>query len=84
LYIAPHIIRMIKSRRMRRADHVARIGKMRSAYKTSVAKPKRRDHSEDLDVEGNRIDLREMGWKSVDWIHLAKDRNTRGGFLRTW
>jgi hypothetical protein len=26
--------------------------------------------------EGNiRIDLREAGWKSVDWMHLAQDRD---------
>jgi len=26
--------------------------------------------------EGNiRIDLREMGWKDVDWIHVAQDRD---------
>jgi len=30
--------------------------------------------------EGNiRMDLREMGWKNVDWIHLAQDKKTVEG-----
>jgi len=37
---------------------------------------KRRDHSEGRRCEDNiRIDLREVGWEDVDWIHLAQDRN---------
>jgi hypothetical protein len=37
-----------------------------------------RGHSEDLGVDGEnniRMDLREIGWKDVDWIHLAQDRD---------
>jgi hypothetical protein len=38
-----------------------------------------RDHSEDLDVVGRIIcigmDLREVGWEVVDWIHMARDRD---------
>jgi hypothetical protein len=34
LYFSPSIIRMIKSRRMRWAGHVARMGKARNAYST--------------------------------------------------
>jgi hypothetical protein len=33
LYSSPSIIRMIKSRRMRLAGHVARIGEKRNAYR---------------------------------------------------
>jgi hypothetical protein len=39
LYSSPSIIRIIKSRRMRWADHVARIGEMRNAYRLLVGKP---------------------------------------------
>jgi hypothetical protein len=39
LYSSPHVIRMIKSRRMRWAGHAARIGERRSAYRISVGKP---------------------------------------------
>jgi len=36
LYISQSIIRVIKSRRMRGAGHVARMGRMRNAYKFFV------------------------------------------------
>jgi hypothetical protein len=25
--------------------------------------------------DNNRMDLREIGWEDVDWMHLARDRN---------
>jgi hypothetical protein len=40
---------------MRWAGHVACMGGMRNAYRILVGKPKRRGHSEDLDVDGNII-----------------------------
>jgi hypothetical protein len=39
LYSSPNIIRMIKSRRMRWAWHVARMGENRNAYSILVGKP---------------------------------------------
>jgi hypothetical protein len=39
LHYAPRMIRMIKSRRMRWAGHVARMGAKRSAYRILVGKP---------------------------------------------
>jgi hypothetical protein len=42
LYSSANIIRMIKSRRLRWAGHVARMGKRRGAYRALVGKPKRR------------------------------------------
>jgi hypothetical protein len=42
LYTSPSIIRMIKSRRMRWAGHVFRMGEKRNAYKLLVGKE--RDH----------------------------------------
>jgi hypothetical protein len=39
LYSSPNIIRMIKSRRMRWAGHVAWIGAKRNAYRILVGKP---------------------------------------------
>jgi predicted transcriptional regulator of viral defense system len=55
LYCSPNIVRVIKSRRMRWAGHVARIG--RGVYRVLVGKPDRRDHLEDPDVD-ERIILR--------------------------
>jgi hypothetical protein len=77
LYCSPSIIRIIKSRRMRRAGHVARIGEKRNAYRLLVGKlegkrplgrPRRRW------VDNIRMELGEMGWGDVDWIGLAQDR----------
>jgi hypothetical protein len=39
LYSSPSIIRIIKSRRMRWAGHVARIGEKRNVYRLLVGKP---------------------------------------------
>jgi hypothetical protein len=78
LYPSPSIIRIIKSRRMRWASHVARIGEKRNAYTLLVGKqegrrplgrPRRRW------VDNIRKDLGEVRWSDVDWIGLAKDRN---------
>jgi hypothetical protein len=44
LYSSPNIIRMIKSRRMRWAGHVARMGETRNAYRILVEKPEGIDH----------------------------------------
>jgi hypothetical protein len=53
LYSSPDIIRQIKSRRMRWAGHVARMGEERKLYRAFWwESPKERDHSEDQGVGG--------------------------------
>jgi len=48
MYSSPNVIRVIKSRRMRWAVHVAHIGERRGAYSVLVVKAERdRDHLED-------------------------------------
>ncbi|PNF17770.1 translation factor SUI1-like protein [Cryptotermes secundus] len=42
---------MIKSRRMRWAGHVARMGEMRNAYRILVGKPEGKSHREDQGVD---------------------------------
>jgi hypothetical protein len=39
LYSSPNIVRAIKSRRMRRPEHVARMGEGRGAYRILVGRP---------------------------------------------
>jgi hypothetical protein len=39
MHTSPNVVRVIKSKRMRLAGHVARMGEMRNAYKVSVGKP---------------------------------------------
>jgi len=74
LYFLPYIIRIIKSRRMKWAIQVAHVGEVRNAYKILVGKPegKRPPGRSRHRGEGNiKLDLREIGWKVVDCIHLA-------------
>jgi hypothetical protein len=57
LYSSLNIVRVIKSRRMRWAGHVARMEEGRGEYRIWLGCPKGRDHWEDLGV-GGRITLR--------------------------
>jgi hypothetical protein len=78
LYSSPSIIRIIKSRRMRWAGNVARMGENRNAYRLLVAKPEGKrplGRPRRRWVDNIRMDLREVGWGDVDRIGLAKDRN---------
>jgi hypothetical protein len=52
LYSSPDIIRQIKSRRMRWAGHVARMGEGRKVYRVLVGKPEGKDHLKDRGVDG--------------------------------
>jgi hypothetical protein len=56
LYFSPNIVTVIKSRRMRWAGHVARMGEGRGAYRVWLGGPKVRDHWEELGI-GGRITL---------------------------
>jgi hypothetical protein len=42
LYASPYVVKVMKSRRVRRAGHVACMGEMRNAYKILVEKPERK------------------------------------------
>jgi hypothetical protein len=72
LYSAPSIVRVIKARRMRWAEHVARMGEVRGAYNILVGRPEgrrplgrpRRRWEDNI-----KMDLREIGFGDVDWIH---------------
>jgi hypothetical protein len=84
LYSSADIIRQVKSRRMRWAGHVARMGEERKVYKVLVGKPegkiplgRPRRRWED----GIRMDLRETGlgggWLGFDCLRTG----TGGGLL---
>jgi hypothetical protein len=75
LYSSPSKIRIIKSRRMRRTGHVARMGEKRNVYrllkpegKRPLGRPKRRW------MDNIKLGLLEIGVNVVDWIGLAQDR----------
>jgi hypothetical protein len=44
LYSSPSIIRIIKSKRMKWAGHVARMGEKRNAFRLLVGKAERKNH----------------------------------------
>jgi len=65
LYSLPNIVRVVKSRRMKWALHVARMVR-RGVHKVLVEKPEGRDHWGDPDVDG-RIILRWIFGKWEGW-----------------
>ena len=79
LYCSPNIVRVIKSRRMRWAGHVACMEEGRGVHKVLVGKPEgkrpwgrpRRRWEENI-----KIDLEEVGRGCGDWMELAQDRDS--------
>jgi hypothetical protein len=72
------MIRIIKSKMMRWAGHVERMGEKRNAYRLLVGKPEGNrllGRSRCRWVNNIRMDLGEVEWGDVNWIGLAKDRN---------
>jgi hypothetical protein len=55
LYSSPNVVRVIKSRKMRQADHVARMGEWRGVYRVLVGKSEEREQLEDPGVDGRII-----------------------------
>ena len=55
LYNSPNITRVIKSKRIRWAGHVARMGEKRGVYRVFVGKPVGRGHLGDPGVDGKII-----------------------------
>jgi hypothetical protein len=75
-YCSPNIVRVIKSRRMRWAGHVARTGEGRGVYRVLVGKPKGKralGRSKHRWEDNIKMDLQEVGCGGMDWIELAKD-----------
>ena len=76
LYSSHNIVRVITSRRMRWAGHVARSG--RGVYRVLVGKPKGK---KTLGRSGHRwednikMDLQEVGCGGMDWTDLVQDRD---------
>jgi hypothetical protein len=86
-YSSPNIVRVIKSRRMRWAGHVARMGEGIGVYgvlvgrpggKTPIGRPRRR-------WEDNiKMDLREIGIDGANWIRLVQDGVQWRAFISTF
>jgi hypothetical protein len=86
LYSSLNIVRVIKSRRMRWAGHVARMAEGRDVYRVSVGRPQgkrplgrpRRRWEDNI-----KMDLMEIGIDEANWIRLAQDRVQWRDFVNT-
>jgi hypothetical protein len=78
LYSSPSIIRIMKSRRMRWAGYVARMGEKKNANGLLVEKPEGKrpiGRPRRKWVDNIMMDLGKVGWSDVDWVGLAQDRD---------
>ena len=74
LYSSPNIVRVIKSRRMRWAGHVARMDEEKEVYRVLVGKPEGKrplGRPRRRWVDNIRMDLQEVGCGCMDWIGRA-------------
>jgi hypothetical protein len=86
LYSSPNIVKVIKSRWVRWAGHVARMWEERGVYRVLVGKPQgkrplvrpRRRWKENI-----KLDPREIGIDGTNWIRLAQDRDQWRDFVNT-
>jgi len=78
LYCSPNIVRIIKSRRLRWAWHVARMGEGKGVYRVLVGKPEGKrplGRSRRRWEDNIKMDLQEVGCGGIDWIELAQDKD---------
>jgi hypothetical protein len=71
IYFSPNTIRMIKSRRMRWAGHVAQMGDKRNAYRILLRKPEGKrplGRPRHRWVANIKMVLVEIEWGGMDWI----------------
>jgi hypothetical protein len=78
LYCSPSIIRIIKSRRVRWAGPVARMGEKRNVYRILIRNPEGKRPLGRLRrrwEDNTKMDLRMIGWGGMDSIDHAEDRD---------
>jgi hypothetical protein len=77
---------MIKSRRIRWAGHVARMGEKRNACRVFVGKSegnRQLGTSRPRWEDNTKMRLREIEYSGIDWIHLAQDRDQWRALVNT-
>jgi len=86
LVTSPSIFRVLKSRTIRGAGHVARMGQRYVAYRISMRKPQGKvplGRSRSRWEENIKINLQELGCGDMDWIELAQDWNRWRALVNT-
>jgi len=69
---------VIKSRRMRGAGHVARVGERRDVYRVLVEKTEGKrplGRTRRRWEDNSKMDLQEVGCRGMDWFEMAQDRD---------
>jgi hypothetical protein len=85
-YSSPNIVRVIKSRRICWAGHVARMGDGRGVYRVLVGRTERKrplGRPRRRWEDNIKMDLREIGIDVANWIRLAQDRVKWRTFVNT-
>jgi hypothetical protein len=85
LYLSPKIVRVIKSRRLKWAEQVARMEEGRSVFKLPASKPsgKRPLGTTRRRWEDNiRMDLEEMVINTRNWVNSAQGRDYWRGLVK--
>jgi hypothetical protein len=81
-----NIVRVIKSRTMTWAGHVARMGEGRGVYRVLVGRPEGKRPLEKprrMWEDNIKMDLREVRIDGTNWIRLAQDRVQWRSFVST-
>jgi hypothetical protein len=77
IFVSPCIIRIIKSRKMRWAEHVARMGQNRNVYRVPVRKPEGKKQLRRPSGKWQyniNVDLKEIACEDMECIHFQQDR----------
>jgi len=86
LYSLPNTVRVVKSRSVRWAGHVVRMGEGRGVHRILVGKPERKrplGRPRCRWQDNIKTDLQEVGGGCEDWMELAQDRDTWRALMST-